>query len=385
MYSNLSPGLRIKWLLLLSALVQILFWSSPARSRDPPSGELEIHYINVGQGGSTLIVGPDGSTILFDYGAVAGRHDIVPYLRAMLGLKAREGIDYAMVSHGDKDHYMGYKDVATEFDVLKANYEPGTKKARTAMMNANWFNPAKKTKAGAFKPVPVGLQISLGKGAKAFIVAANGVVHGEARKLPAVKNENDRSISLFVRYGNFHYILDGDLGAGPEKCTGHDTKQVDVQSRVARALIDSDLMTKEHGVDVMHIAHHGSESSTSSVYYNMMKPEVGLISVGKKQGSFLHPRKDVVDAVLLGGARAACVTAPPLKALFQTEEGLEGCSDTGCTSFSGMVVGDIKLVTDGKTGYTITVSNRLHGTPTVKMPVQTKWEFKLDESPSAPQ
>lgn len=27
---------------------------------------LEIHYINVGQGGSTLIIGPDGTTILYD-------------------------------------------------------------------------------------------------------------------------------------------------------------------------------------------------------------------------------------------------------------------------------------------------------------------------------
>jgi hypothetical protein len=45
-----------------------------------------------------------------------------------------------------------------------------------------------------------------------------------------------------------------------------------------------------------------------------------------------------------------------------------------------MVVGDIKLVTDGKSGYTVTVSDRVHGTPTIKLPTQKRWDFKLDEA-----
>lgn len=377
--------MRRPWMAIAAAyarygvLLLVLPWCGTAAPRDPPSGQLEIHYINVGQGGSTLIVGPDGTTILYDFGALAGRLHIVTYLRAMLGLGAGEALDYAMVSHGDKDHYMGYKDVAAEFDFAKANYEPGTKKPKSSTMQSNWLGPAKKTKAGAFKAIPVGLRINLGKGAEAFVVAANGAVIGDTKAVK-IKNENDRSISLFVRYGSFHYIVDGDLGSGPEKCTGHDTDQLDVQTRVAQALIANDLMPKDRGVDVMHIAHHGSESSTSATYYNMMKPEVGLISVGRNQGTFLHPRQDVVERVLLGNDRAPCVSAPPLKALFQTDEGIKGCSKTGCTSFAGMVVGDIKLVTDGASGYTITVSNRLHGKSTVKMPTQKRWDFKLDEA-----
>lgn len=95
-----------------------------------------------------------------------------------------------------------------------------------------------------------------------------------------------------------------------------------------------------------------------------------------------------MDRVLLDGGkvpRSACVKAPPLKALFQTEEGTPDCSSTGCTSFSGAAVGDIKLVTDGKSGYTITVTNRVHGTPKYKMPARQKWDFTLDEDTGAPQ
>ena len=181
-----------------------------------------------------------------------------------------------------------------------------------------------------------------------------------------------------MHYGNFQYLLDGDLGAGPEKCTAHDTTQLDVQTRVARALLAQGLIQEPYGVDVLHIAHHGSESSTSAAYHNLMKPEVGLISVGRNQGTFLHPRQDVVNKVLLQDDQVSCVAAPPVKALFQTEEGLKGCSITGCTSFSGTVMGDIKLVTDGKKDYTITGNNRVHGGPKEAAPAE-KRVFPLDE------
>ncbi len=39
-----------------------------------PSGLLEIHQINVGQGQATLIIGPDGTTVLMD----AGRNGQAP-------------------------------------------------------------------------------------------------------------------------------------------------------------------------------------------------------------------------------------------------------------------------------------------------------------------
>ena len=44
-----------------------------------PSGLLEIHYINVQQGGSTLIIGPNGTTILMDAGNNGkGTSEVVP-------------------------------------------------------------------------------------------------------------------------------------------------------------------------------------------------------------------------------------------------------------------------------------------------------------------
>jgi len=350
--------------------------------------DLQIHYINVGQGGSTLIIGPNGTKILYDFGRVSGETYIVPYLKEKLKFQPENGIDYAVLSHGDKDHYMGYFDVVAKkkggFNILKANFEPGTTK-QSVTLQKYLLDPAKnETTAGAFKPIPLGFRFDLGNGAQAVVIAANGHVLGdEAPKINSREahnderrmNENDRSIALFIKYDKFQYILDGDLGSGPEHCSDHQTNQRDIQSKVAQRLIDLGLMDKQNGVDVLHIAHHGSESSTSWAYYQLVKPEVGVISVGPDQGNFLHPRVDVVEKVLTcktvdgkfaqdacsekqgGDTRASCYSvkerAPALKALYQTDYGSLGSSSTGSTSFQGFVAGDIKITTDGTTNYSV--------------------------------
>lgn len=365
---------RISLFVVLSLVLPNL-----ARAEFVPSGNLEIHYINVGQGGCTLIIGPNGTRILYDFGNVGGSRDIVPYLRDVVGLAPDDGIHYSVVSHRDSDHYKGYEDVVEAgYDVLIANYGSGSSKKTTSTMQKKWLGPARGTTAGQVRSIPVGLNLSLGDGAELIVIHANGKVIGSQNELD-VPNENDRSVALFLQYGDFQYLIDGDLGSGRESCTNHQTKQKDIQTHVAEALITLGLMTEEHGVDVLHIAHHGSESSTSAKYYNRMRPEVGLISVGIKQGRFLHPRQDVVDRILIGDQRADCVTAPPLEALFQTEDGKEGCSNSGCTSFTGLSIGDIKLSTDGSTGYTITGSNRVHGGEGEANPPNNIWTFDFDE------
>ena len=351
-----------------------------------PSGQLEIHYINVGQGSSVLIIGPNGTRILYDFGRVNGNRDVVPYLRDRVGLPAQQGLHFTFVSHRDTDHYVGYREVIREgYDVLVANYGPGSPKT-SSMITDRWLRLADSTTAGAVRPAPVGLPIALGNGARAIVVAANGRIIGDSQPV-AVKNENDRSVSLYITYGNFQYILDGDLGGGREACSNHDTEQLNVQTRVAQSLLSLGLMSAEHGVDVLHIAHHGSESSTPASYYNLMKPEVGLISVGVRQGRFLHPREDVVDAILLDGplrdASTCNLTAPPLLDLLQTEDGREGESRTGTTSFSGKTIGNIKLMTDGETEYTITGDNSVHEGEIESTTPYTR-TFTLDEVVTGP-
>lgn len=67
-------------------------------------GDLEIHFIDVGQGDSTLVITPKKKTVLIDGGGNesydVGENTLIPYL---LDRKINK-IDYIIISHFDTDH-----------------------------------------------------------------------------------------------------------------------------------------------------------------------------------------------------------------------------------------------------------------------------------------
>lgn len=358
------------------AIILFVFQSAVAQEIQP----LEIHYVNIGQGGSTLIIGPDGTTVLYDFGNVGRGKAIAKYLKNEVGMDPdTDPIDFTIVSHKDADHYGGFVDLTNAgFDILIANFDSGSDKPETARMKDVWLTPASKTTAGRVRSLPVGLRIPLGDGAELLVAAANGRVFTSDEELPFARNENDRSVSLYLKYKNFDYVLDGDLGAGTDDCSDRETSQRDFQTPTARVL--SDLgMDENFGIDVLHISHHGSESSTSPEYFDLLSPEVGLISVGLNQRTFRHPRVDVVEDILIGPNRKQCVRIPQLQALFQTEEGKPGSSTTGSTSFFGMPIGDILLTTNGESEYSISGSGRTNGDRICQPVGAESWTFAIDD------
>ena len=66
--------------------------------------DLEIYFLDVGQGDSTLVITPQNTTILIDGGGQetfdVGKNTLVPYL---LDRKIKQ-IDYCIISHFDQDH-----------------------------------------------------------------------------------------------------------------------------------------------------------------------------------------------------------------------------------------------------------------------------------------
>src|SRR5262249_7081457 len=130
------------------------------------------------------------------------------------------------------------------------------------------------------------------------------------------------------------------------------------------------------GVDVLNVNHHGSESSTNKNWMNLSQPAVAVISTGAGQSSgWDFPRKDVVENVLLAQA-TACITVPPALVL-QTEEG----SPTGSlTSFAGYSVGDIQIVTNGSSGFTVSANGHVTQGPNEVTLAGLPRTFALDDS-----
>jgi beta-lactamase superfamily II metal-dependent hydrolase len=324
---------------LPSALVLLLVAAAPLTAQN-----LEIHTINVGWGASVLLRGPDGTTVLLDGGNTGkGTNRVVPYLQS-IGIQTADGLDYVIAGHQHCDHIGGLDEVINAgYDVHVANYYNGSSATSTCV--TGWNTAAASTTAGAAVSMPVGTVINLGSGATLTCIVRNGALIGGGSV--AVSDENDRSIGVLVQYGGFEYIWASDLGGGSDACTGRSTSQTNVETSMINAISPGGAspLISAGGIDVLHVNHHGSESSTNPTYYNTASPELAIISVGAGQTTgFDLPRIDTVDDVLQG---AACVTAPS-SIVLQSEDG----SPSGVqTSFSGYSVGNIVVTTDGQTTY----------------------------------
>ena len=320
--------------------------------------QLEIHYINVGWGGSVLIKGPDGTTVLMEAGNTGkGTAYVVPYLKAS-GIQPANGLDYTIAGHQHCDHIGGLDEViAAGYNVRVKNYYNGSTYSSSCV--SEWSASAATTTAGGLAVPAVGTQIPLGNGARLTVVAVNGRIIGGGTV--AVSDENDRSIAVLVQYGGFDYLWASDLGGGTidQACTGRFTSsQTDVETSVIRAISPGGAfpLISAGGIDLLHVNHHGSESSTNMNYMNLAQPAVAIIGVGDGESvGWDLPRVDVVEHVLLAQA-VSCITAPPAYVL-QSEEGNPAGT---LTSFAGFNVGDIKVTTDGATGFTVSANGNVH-------------------------
>ncbi|MBI1746773.1 MAG: MBL fold metallo-hydrolase [Acidobacteria bacterium] len=360
----------------------LIMFSSSLLYAFTPSGKLEIHYINVHWGTSILVIGPDGTTLLMDGGETGrGRTDVLPYLTS-IGLAPEDGLDYMLLSHQHCDHAGGLPEIIRAgYDVRQKIYFNGSDRSSGCINR--FFDAAKTTTAGPAEPIELGTIIDLGNGATATCVAANGEVVMSGYVERADRQENDLSIAMLIQHGFFDYIYAGDLGGGNDdyECTDRRTEQVNVETQLARAIIakgDFPLLSSE-GVDVLHVNHHGSESSTNSDYMNLLKPEVAIIAVGSGQApSFQLPRRDVVEKIL--GAQAACIEVQHALVL-QTEEGCneQECESRPLISTAGYSVGDIVITTDGVEEYRIDATGRVTQGPDERDQLDFPIILPLDE------
>src|SRR6185503_2821915 len=88
------------------------------------------------------------------------------------------------------------------------------------------------------------------------------------------KSTNNDSIVLRIQYGERSIMLTGDIEQAAE-----------------RALIAAQQPLR---ADVIKVPHHGSKTSSTEDFVVATKPQVAIISVGRKS-RFGHPHKEVVE------------------------------------------------------------------------------------------
>ncbi|MFO1463707.1 MAG: MBL fold metallo-hydrolase [bacterium] len=258
-------------------------------------GSLQIEIPYVGQGDATLFRLPDGKTLLVDAGPPgAGKEYLLPLLRR---LDIRR-IDALVISHYDLDHLGGVPGlIAGEDGTLGSSddIEVGLAYDRGGQPWDNSPGYPEYLTALDAKKIPrhtlsAGESLDLDPNVKITCMAANGTVadkSGEFIKVdlsvPAYSGkENAASIALLFEFGDFRYLTAGDLTGGGS-LDGFLTP--DVETPLGQAV---------EAVDVVHVNHHGSLSSSNERFIAATHPKAVVVQAGR-DNPYHHPVPEVLE------------------------------------------------------------------------------------------
>ena len=89
-------------------------------------------------------------------------------------------------------------------------------------------------------------------------------------------NENDNSNVLYLNYNNYQFLFMGDVGIEKEK----------------------DIINEYsiENIDFLKVGHHGSDTSSSKEFIDIMNPKYSIISVGENN-RYNHPKKSVLNTL----------------------------------------------------------------------------------------
>ena len=106
----------------VSALVATVLLTVVPAVAGQGNGNLQIHFMDVGQGDGALLISPLGETVLFDNGVKGQCSKPVDYLGLVPDL---EEIDYHIASHYHADHIGCAEDVLRTFPLRGPAYDRG--------------------------------------------------------------------------------------------------------------------------------------------------------------------------------------------------------------------------------------------------------------------
>ena len=221
----------------------------------PAHAEFEIHYLDVGQGDSAIIL-CDGESMIIDGGPVSASSLLYSYIRNTLQLAE---VNIVVATHPHDDHIGGIPAILNAAPV-------GVILSPVAAWDSSTFSSVIKyaNLQGCPITVPsVGDVYTIGS-ADVTIISC----------WPEAWTVNDMSIILRVDYGDTSFLFTGDAEVMAEYVS-----------------IDSGLLLK---ADVLKVGHHGSHSSSCLEFLKAVSPKAAVISCGA-DNTYGHPHMETLN------------------------------------------------------------------------------------------
>lgn len=230
---------------------------------------VEIYFLDVGQGDSTIIRTAKNKTIVIDGGEGEksgfdyGKNVLFPFLIN----KGVRKIDFLIFSHFDSDHCGGLIYLLENIKVEKILIGKQFEKNENFEYIVNLANK----KHIKIIELQAGNKINIEKNSSLEILWPS-----VAEKISENAINNNSLVCKFV-YKNFSMLLTGDI-----------------ESIAEEKLLGKYKNTNRLNANILKIAHHGSKTSSIQEFLNEVNPKIALIGVGRKN-KFGHPNQEVLE------------------------------------------------------------------------------------------
>ncbi len=265
-------------------------------------GDLQVHFIDVGQGDSILILFPDGDNMLIDCGSADRSNVCKESTLAYLDTYLDTTINHLMLTHTDLDH-VSYLDEVVDLYQVDNIYMPNILASNDDVADASvpasftdMFDDEDTIETVAYASFFVGaynepdcnivlnedsdestntIKIETTEYTLTFYCPTAS--YYDTTDLSSAEEKNAVSPIGILEYDGFRVMFTGD----------------------SNEINEEDFVERMHGsdvnCDVLKVGHHGSSSSSISSFLDMVDCEYAVISCNEDGNSHEHPRQDALD------------------------------------------------------------------------------------------
>jgi competence protein ComEC len=255
----------------------------PAAGAVPKADEdkrLQIYFVDVEGGQSTLFVTPEGKTLLVDTGWPDSDGRDANRIVEAAKLAGVKQLDFVLLTHYHIDHAGGITQLAAQIPIRTVIDHGENRETKGAATEEVWEEYQKLVEKEKWKRLIAkpGESLPL-EGMETKVISADGALIENAlseggkdnpackssKQYPADHTENARSLGVLFTFGKLRILDLGDLTSDKE------TKLVCPENKLGK-------------IDIYVVSHHGTASSNSPAFLEAIAPRVAVMDNGAAKG-----------------------------------------------------------------------------------------------------